>query len=211
MKDFSKFLFELRKSLGKSQQEMADFMECSQRSWANYEKGTQPPAKLLTAILEKGYKIPGFTPVFYGDAIPIDATTIMNDKKSFIIPLLDQKFSAGYGTELAEEDEVCGYIPVPKHLSKYGDKLGALTVEGDSMYPTLSRGDLVVCDSCGWSGEGVYAVRMGGDGFVKRITKEPGKVVVISDNPKYPPCEISEESQDFELIGRVHCAIKKVD
>jgi len=79
------------------------------------------------------------------------------------------------------------------------------------MYPTLERGDMVVCDSCGWSGEGIYALRMGGDGFVKRLTKAPGKLVIISDNPKYPPREEPEESQDYEIIGRVHCAIKNME
>jgi phage repressor protein C with HTH and peptisase S24 domain len=68
-----------------------------------------------------------------------------------------------------------------------------------------------VCDSLGWSGEGIYAVRMGGSGFVKRLTKAPGKVVVLSDNPKYPPREEPEGSEDFAIIGRVHCAITKVE
>jgi hypothetical protein len=190
---------------------MADFPGCSQRARANYEKGTQPPAKLLAAIVGKGYKIPGLPPVFYGGPVPVNVAAVLNDERSFVVPLLDMKLSAGRGTELAPEDEVCGYIPVPSYLSSYGEKLGALTVAGDSTYPTLSRGDLVVCDSCGWSGEGVYAVRVGGDGLVKRVAKAPGKVVVISDNPKYPSYEISGDSQDFELIGRVHCAIKKLE
>jgi phage repressor protein C with HTH and peptisase S24 domain len=70
---------------------------------------------------------------------------------------------------------------------------------------------MVVCDSGGWSGEGIYAVRMGGSGFVKRITKAPGKIVIISDNPKYPAREEPEESEDIKIIGRVHCAITKVE
>jgi phage repressor protein C with HTH and peptisase S24 domain len=70
---------------------------------------------------------------------------------------------------------------------------------------------MVVCDSGGWSGEGIYAVQMGGLGFVKRITKAPGKIIIISDNPKYPAQEESEESDDFKIIGRVHCAITKVE
>jgi phage repressor protein C with HTH and peptisase S24 domain len=70
---------------------------------------------------------------------------------------------------------------------------------------------MVVCDSCGWSGEGIYALRMSGAGFVKRITKRPGKLVIISDNPKYPPQEEPEESEDIEIIGRVHCAITKIE
>jgi phage repressor protein C with HTH and peptisase S24 domain/DNA-binding XRE family transcriptional regulator len=130
---------------------------------------------------------------------------------AFVVPLLDQKLSAGLGTALPEADEARALIRVPGYLAQYGENIAALPVDGDSMEPTLHRGDMVVCDSCGWSGEGIYAVRMGGSGFVKRITKRPGKVVVLSDNPKYPPQEEPEGSEDFSIIGRVHCAITKVE
>jgi phage repressor protein C with HTH and peptisase S24 domain len=130
---------------------------------------------------------------------------------SFVVPLLDQKLSAGPGAYLPERDEAKALIRVPGYLAQYGENVAALPVDGDSMEPTLHRGDMVVCDSCGWSGEGIYAVRMGGSGFVKRITKAPGKVVVLSDNPKYLPREEPEGSEDFEIIGLVHCAITKVE
>jgi phage repressor protein C with HTH and peptisase S24 domain/DNA-binding XRE family transcriptional regulator len=130
---------------------------------------------------------------------------------SFVVPLLDQQLSAGLGAALPETDEAKALIPVPVYLSRYGKDLAALTVDGDSMEPSLHRGDMVVCDSQGWSGEGIYALRIGGDGFVKRLTKAPGKVVIISDNPKYPPREEPEGSDDFAIIGRVHCAITKVE
>jgi transcriptional regulator with XRE-family HTH domain len=130
---------------------------------------------------------------------------------SFVVPLLDQQLSAGSGAALPEADKTKALIPIPAYLSQYGKDLAALTVEGDSMEPSLHRGDMVVCDSCGWSGEGIYAVRMGGSGFVKRLTKAPGKMVVLSDNPKYPPREEPEGSEDFAIIGRVHCAITKVE
>jgi transcriptional regulator with XRE-family HTH domain len=132
-------------------------------------------------------------------------------KDSFVVPLLDQHLSAGPGAELPEGDEAKALIRVPRYLAQYGENIAALTVDGDSMEPTLHRGDMVVCDSCGWSGEGIYALRMGGSGFVKRLTKAPGKVVIISDNTKYPVREEPEGSQDLEVIGRVHCAITKVD
>jgi phage repressor protein C with HTH and peptisase S24 domain len=130
---------------------------------------------------------------------------------SFVVPLLDQRLSAGPGAALPEADEAGALIRVPGYLAQYGENIAALTVDGDSMEPTLRRGDMVVCDSLGWSGEGIYAVRMGGSGFVKRLTKAPGKVVIISDNPKYPLREEPEESEDFQVIGRVHCAITKVE
>jgi phage repressor protein C with HTH and peptisase S24 domain len=130
---------------------------------------------------------------------------------AFVVPLLDQRLSAGNGSYLPEEDEAKALIHVPAYLARYGDQIRALEVDGDSMYPTLHRGDMVVCDSCGWSGEGVYAVRMNGKGFVKRVTQKPGKVVLLSDNPKYPPLEEPAESQDIEIVGRVHCAITKIE
>jgi len=130
---------------------------------------------------------------------------------SFVVPLLDQRLSAGGGAHLPEGDKAAALVRVPAYLSRYGDNIAALTVDGDSMFPTLSRGDMVVCDSCGWSGEGIYALRMSGEGFVKRVTKAPGKIVILSDNPKYPPREEPEESQDIQIIGRVHCAITKVE
>jgi phage repressor protein C with HTH and peptisase S24 domain len=142
--------------------------------------------------------------------IPIFSASELPDK-AFLVPLLDQKLSAGSGNDLPEDDIETGLLPVPAYLSKYGKDIKALTVDGDSMYPTLHRGDMVVCDSCGWSGEGIYALRMNGKGFVKRVTQRPGKVVLLSDNPKYPPHEEPEESQDIEIVGRVHCAITKVD
>jgi phage repressor protein C with HTH and peptisase S24 domain len=141
-------------------------------------------------------------PVYHPSALP---------SGSFVVPLLDQRLSAGTGAALPEADEVRALIPVPGYLRQYGENIAALTVDGDSMEPTLRRGDMVVCDSLGWSGEGIYAVRMGGSEFVKRITKRPGKVVVLSDNPKYPPQEEPEGSEDFAIIGRVHCAITKVE
>jgi len=129
---------------------------------------------------------------------------------AFVVPLLDQRLSAGVGSHLPEDDECTALIRVPSHLSQYGKNLAALTVDGDSMYPTLQRGDMVVCDSCGWSGEGIYALRMSGEGFVKRLSKKPGKIVIISDNEKYPAYEESEASDDIQIIGRVHCAITKI-
>ena len=130
---------------------------------------------------------------------------------AFVVPLLDQQLCAGSGSQVPEEDASSALVRVPAYLSKYGDKVAALTVDGDSMYPTLHRGDMVVCDSCGWSGEGIYALRMSGSGFVKRLTKAPGKIIILSDNPKYPTREEPEESQDIQIIGRVHCAITKVE
>jgi len=130
---------------------------------------------------------------------------------SFIVPLLDQQLSAGNGSYLPEDDIARALVHVPAYLARFGNKIAALTVDGDSMEPTLSRGDMVVCDSCGWSGEGIYALRMNEKGFVKRLTQKPGIISIISDNPKYESYEKPENDPGFEIIGRVHCAIKEME
>jgi transcriptional regulator with XRE-family HTH domain len=182
-----------------------------QRRMEILKTGAFPPEMLMDDFT-RIVNIVDAHPPLTKNKIPIYTPTDMgNNEKAFVVPLLNQKLSAGKGQELPQNDEATALIPVPSYLAKFGKNIAALTVEGDSMYPTLERGDVVVCDSCGWSGEGVYALRMGGDGFVKRLTKAPGKLVIISDNPKYPAREEPEESQDYEIIGRVHCAIKNME
>jgi phage repressor protein C with HTH and peptisase S24 domain len=228
-------LREIRKFLDLSQRDFCEFIGITRQNYlSRYENDEHEfddnlKLKLVRAV-EKKYKkrisldwlITGNGNMFpfgsqsheavSGNKNPISIFSVSElPEKAFLVPLLDQKLSAGSGNDLPEDDVEKGLIPVPSYLSKYGKAIKALTVEGDSMYPTLHRGDMVVCDSCGWSGEGVYAVRMNGKGFVKRVTQKPGKVVLLSDNPKYPPLEEPEESQDIEIVGRVHCAITKVD
>ena len=214
----------IRREIGLNVKEFAESLGMEPTTVSSIESGKREPSKEVLLNLAIKYAISLnwiFTgigtknlveAVGTGTDIPIyNPTDIDKNGKSFVIPLLDQKLSAGSGQELPDSDDVSVLIPVPSRLAKFGKNLAALTVDGDSMYPTLDRGDMVVCDSCGWSGEGVYALRMSGEGFVKRLSKAPGKIVIISDNPKYPIREEPEGSQDFEIIGRVHCAIKNME
>ena len=123
-----------------------------------------------------------------------------------IVPILDQELSAGNGCLVPENDAPQGLLELPSMLRKeYGENLSALYVKGDSMEPTLRNGDLIVCDSLGWdSGEGLYAIRLNGKGYVKRIQVGNGKILIKSDNPKYDTIEEPIESQNFQVIGKVH-------
>ena len=215
---------EIRQKKGLNKREFADSLGIPSSIISDIENGKREPSKDFLQSLAAKYAV-SLNWLYFGvgttslvEAISTVGGTpvytradLEKNGNAFVIPLLDQKLSAGQGQELPKDDEATALIPIPNHLAKYGKNLAALTVEGDSMYPTLDRGDMVVCDSCGWSGEGIYAMRMSGDGFVKRLTKAPGKLVIISDNPKYPIREEPEESQDFEIIGRVHLAIKNME
>ena len=145
------------------------------------------------------------------DGIENAKEIVSGDKNKFFVPVLNQKLSAGYGQYLQDEPKIIGYMEVPRYLKQYGENLGLLYVDGDSMEPTLRRGDLVLCDSCGYSGEGLYAIIRDGDGYVKRVYKDSGKFVIKSDNPMYPQKEEPQDSQNIGIVGRVHYVIKHVD
>lgn len=215
----------IRKSMGLNQTEMAKKVDLSQRTWSSYETGrSNPPLKVLMKLAEMGYTIPGLTTgsapagtssaganTFGSPSAFPHVVTDTPQSGSFTIPLLDQKLSAGHGQYLPDTDKPVSYIEAPAYLKRYGKNVVALYVDGDSMEPTLSRGDMVVCDSCGFDGEGIYAIQMDGHGYVKRISRKPGKVVVTSDNPAYENWEEPLESTAFRIVGRVHCVIRKLD
>jgi phage repressor protein C with HTH and peptisase S24 domain len=217
---------EIRAEASQNKQNFADFMEIPSTTESDIELGKREPSKdvLLKLTSKCGVNLHW---MLTGDGLKYIKNGSSQSQKghkplpvyneselpegAFIVPLLNQELSAGSGSYLPEEDVSTALVHVPAYLSRFGKNIKALAVDGDSMYPTLSRGDMVVCDTCGWSGEGVYALRMGGAGFVKRLTKVPGKLIILSDNPKYPAREEPEESEDIQIIGRVHCAVKEME
>jgi phage repressor protein C with HTH and peptisase S24 domain len=222
---FENCLERLRKEFNKSNAELEKFLHLSN---GYISKINENPGKLLLALNNEGISTDWFLTgegemYLPNQGMPLENISTLGFKRipiyskselpegAFVVPLIEQRLSAGGGSFLPDEDVSTALVRVPAYLARFGKNIAALTVDGDSMYPTLSRGDMVVCDSCGWSGEGVYGLRMSGEGFVKRLTKAPGKLVIISDNPKYPVREELEESQDIQIIGRVHCAIKELE
>lgn len=129
----------------------------------------------------------------------------------YIVPVLNQELSAGKGSLLPDEDVIQGLVALPSYLREYGGNLAGLYVHGDSMQPTLNNGDMVICTSLGWdNSEGLYAIRLNGNGYVKRIQVGAGKIIINSDNPKYKPIEESLESDNLQIIGKVVLIIQKV-
>jgi len=81
--------------------------------------------------------------------------------------------------------------------------LSTILVSGDSMEPTLRDGDEILVDrTLRPLRDGIHVVRLGDSLLVKRLdTGRPGKVVLLSDNPAYPPVECA--TPDVEVIGKV--------
>jgi hypothetical protein len=122
------------------------------------------------------------------------------------------KARLGAGSSLVTNGDQDGLYAFRKEfLKRIGlegvSSLVMFDVIGDSMEPTIMDRDTVLCslrEKDPVSGY-VYAIRVDDELLVKRIVREPGKLIVKSDNPAYGPFEIkqSEHSTNFEIIGRV--------
>ena len=133
---------------------------------------------------------------------------LMKAKKEYVIPVMDQVFSAGRGQFVPDEDTVKDYITLPKNLQGYADNLAAVYVRGDSMEPTLYNDDIIVTDNLGYDGEdGIYTILYKGSGYVKRLQRTLDGIKIISDNKHYEPMNVTAENEDFKIIGRVRCVL----
>ena len=115
------------------------------------------------------------------------------------IKFYDQPISAGRGTYLFDD---IGYelITVDNHL--YPNVDFALRVSGDSMEPKYSNGDIVYVRSTQSIDNGRIGIFFyDGEGYLKKIKYEDGKIFLISLNSKYPPIEITNDS--FKILGVV--------
>ncbi|ULJ61025.1 S24 family peptidase [Wielerella bovis] len=84
------------------------------------------------------------------------------------------------------------------------DKLSVVKVKGDSMVNVFNDKDTILIDHTQIEPhDGLYAIRLGNDVFVKRLQRLVNKVVIISANPEYPPFEINLDDENFAVIGRV--------
>ena len=130
----------------------------------------------------------------------------------FFVPKVEARLSAGTGS-LVVDGNVEGYFAFRSDwlLHKGAPaQMVLMSVSGDSMSPTISNGDMVLVNQ----GQkdviagAIYAVGVDDSILVKRLDKQPGKLVLVSDNREaYPPLELdmTDEAvcESVRIIGRV--------
>ena len=132
-----------------------------------------------------------------------------------MLPVLDQKVSAGYGAMLIDDQLSGNHIPVLRRLvSSYNiSSLKAVEVRGDSMTGVrMFDGDIVVFAAGYISSEGIYVLSVNGDVLVKRVEFDSfdKTIKVSSENPRYPDIKtVSIDDDNVEIKGKVvawfHC------
>ncbi|GHV01054.1 transcriptional regulator [Campylobacterota bacterium] len=135
------------------------------------------------------------------------------EKYSFVRYFSEAKLSAGGGAfDLGEEYEVA-QLPslIANALGITDGEVDIVAVEGDSMEPTLSNGDLMAISRKEQKIKdgGIYALATPHGLFIKRVQREAsGFISLMSDNPDYEPIRIGAD--EARIIGVAIGAIKKV-
>nr|WP_288668267.1 helix-turn-helix transcriptional regulator [uncultured Haemophilus sp.]DAK32617.1 MAG TPA: Repressor protein CI [Caudoviricetes sp.] len=97
-----------------------------------------------------------------------------------------------------------GLFKVLGRKSAVGIKI--FKVPTDSLAPTIKPSDLVFVDTHinNYVAEGIYVFNLNGETYIKRLQRLPtGVIRALSDNPLYPPFEITDELFDTaEIIGK---------
>ncbi|MBQ1593024.1 MAG: LexA family transcriptional regulator [Treponema sp.] len=121
------------------------------------------------------------------------------------VPLFDQFLSAGHGQFVPEYDNAIEHITLPESFNIKDTKdISALRIRGDSMEPTVRDGDIVFIQTgVEYEGEGIYAIRYHGDGFLKRLSRDSKDWIIISDNKLYETMKEPLQSLDISVIGKI--------
>lgn len=208
----------IREVLHKTQNEMAGDLGLPMRTYQDNEKLGEirnPDAlkRLYTKFrVNLHYVIGASTQMFVHDEVtakPTEGEDAGNSEEFYYLPFYDVKASAGYGLIGTDKD------PLPMAFRKYwvNSVLGVnysdlflMKAEGDSMYPTLQTGDMILVNRAQKETtlDAIYVVRLDDLYKVKRIQRLPGnKIEFSSDNRSFDSFVAELGRDDIEIVGRV--------
>lgn len=205
------------KTAGLSQGDLAKAVGISQPTINALLSGKSQGTKHLVAIARALDVTPDWlqtgrdTNVLPAKHRPAAASIIEIEGETYArLPMYDIRAQAGRGS-LAYDGDPIGWrvfdLNWIKTVSRASiEQLKVVEVSGDSMEPTLFKGDHVLIDlgNRAIAQHGLFVLRLDDSLMVKRVQKlfATATVRIISDNPKYAAEEISEEGR-LEVIGRV--------
>lgn len=144
-----------------------------------------------------------------GPAMSAAVETIDGIEDIFQVPLLDVRVAAGSGAWNTRAETIGTFPFSRRYLRRLGidpRTVHALQAHGDSMFPTISDGALVLVDTSAREiqSDGIYVFVADEFARIKRLQRGlDGSLNFISDNPAYPPERVSRaQLQKLDIAGR---------
>ena len=208
----------LRKRKGVSQKEIAEIIGVSNSAYGMYETGAR---QMNPEILKKlsDYFGVSIDTILGRDDIADNATRqiIVKPEIEFEdevwIPVV-ASLNCGYGAS-GDPYVVIDKYKVPKsYKTRYGDGLLLCYATGDSMFPTIRNGDLMLCYPGDiWDDGTIVVITINGTDTVKRIYRAfDGGIDLIPDNRKYKIVHYTPEEIDelqIKVLGHVITVMPK--
>lgn len=217
MKTFSERLISAMNEAGLSQGQLAEAVGISQpavqKMTSGKTNGSRKMVELANAL--------GVRPEWLSSGVglmredgqrPAQPQADKKESTIFRVDVLDITVSAGPGSFMISEFvEVLHAIEfTTEHArSLFGNRTQAdvkvMTVDGDSMCPTIQSGDRLFFDVSvrNFKVDGVYAFVFGQHFHVKRLQMQGLQLAVLSDNPAYKDWYVTEDNQDqLYIMGK---------
>ena len=181
-----------------TQAQLAEAIGCSPSAIAMYETGKREPDNdTIESIADVlNIRIANIDADFTGPKFP-DGVILMQSLTSHRIPIVG---SVAAGEPIYDE-EYDAYVDGPLKADC------ALKVKGESMVPTFQDGDLLyvrIQPDVDYDGQ-VAAVIVGEEATVKHVYRQEEGLMLLSDNPKYPPMfkRFADYDDQIRVLGKV--------
>lgn len=195
--------------LGMSVDELAEKLHKNRATVYRYESSEieKLPTTVLEPLAEALKTTPGYL-MGWEDDKPNAAPLAEN--KIYQIPVFSS-VSAGFGTYACSD--IVTYMPLfIEHEADVPDML-CIKVTGDSMYPKIEDGDIIIVRKQDSVDSGSIAVVLvdNEEGFVKKVVYDQETIELHSINPEYAPKIFKgEEVLRVRVVGIVKQVIKSV-
>lgn len=218
----------LREEAGISIRGLAEQLEMVSSTYAAYED----PAKFKKPILplalarriadrlgEAGIdpaRVLELAGIGTGGALQLLPEEMADRLDAVLIPEVEVRFSMGGGSVI-EDWPVIQMVPMSRAWLRGltrspPDQLMIGRGEGDSMYPTIQHGELVIIDRAEVTPKQqdcVWAMSYGGLGMIKRLRQLPdGNYEIRSDNQAVSPIHAADG--ELAIVGRVVGVLRKI-
>lgn len=203
----------LREQKGMTQEELATQLGYKSKSSVTHiERGRDIPRSMVVKLAD----ILNTTPAYLmgwdekKDNSEITGISILDSNNICMIPLFES-VSAGFGA-YADSTRI-GFIPMYIETEYDAENMLAIKVTGDSMYPKIEDGDIVVVRKQSDFENGDIAVVLidGDEGLVKKIYYNNEKTTLVSINPEYKNMVFTgSEIERISVVGVVKKIIKEV-
>ena len=201
--NFKTRLKQLRNERGISQRQLAEFLKVAPSTISMYENGQREPN---FEVLES-----------LADFFNVDLNYLLGKTNKTTKIILHSESSKGIkipvlgtvpaGIPVTAVEDILDYEEIPKSWENQGEFFG-LKIKGDSMYPTLENGDVVIVrkQSTADNGDTVVVMVNGDDATCKRYERSDTGIMLIPNNNVYAPAFYTNEEIEtlpLTIIGKV--------